>query len=166
MDKQQLQQYLRNEKNGVKKIISYPSGLKMEVYLLRPELVYGKREMANKLDSIRYFMISFSKNDQEALLQAGGVNAYSQLIENLSFNAAQFCRLIVDKKDTVQMENTSFSNLYGTASSNSLLVTFKTKLPETQYELDLDELGFNIGDTKVIFQKKDINQFNNIIFKN
>ena len=110
-------------------------------------------------------MISFSKNDQEALLQAGGMNAYSQLIENLSFNAAQFCRLIVDKKDTVQLENASFSNLYGTASSNSLLITFKTKLPETQYQLDLDELGFNVGDTKVIFQEKDINQFNNIILK-
>lgn len=166
MNREQLQNYLHDEENGVKKTINHRSGLKMEVYALRPELIYGKTKPVNKLDSLQYFMISFSKENREALLQAGAMNTYSKLVENLSYNTSQFCRLIVDKKDTVQLENSTFSNEFGTSPANSLLLIFKTKLPESQYELDLDELGFNIGDTKVVFQKKDLDQFTHINLKN
>ncbi|WPU99894.1 hypothetical protein SNE26_28195 [Mucilaginibacter sp. cycad4] len=161
MNEQELRKYMLDEKNGVKKEIVDANQLKLEVYLVRSELINDKKK-EDKKDSLRYFMLAFSKNDREALAQYAGQNNYAQLVENLSFNAAKYCRLIINKKDTVQVSNYSFINNYGTSPSNNLLLVFDAPLPESEYELDVDDPGFDISDSKFIFKKTDIKTYYNI----
>ncbi len=161
MNKEELRKYMQDEKNGVKKEIVDAGGLKLDVYLVRSELISDQKK-EDKKDSLRYFMLAFSKNNREALAQYAGEDNYAQLVENLSFNAARYCRLIINKKDTVQVSNYSFTNNYGTSSSNNLLLVFNAPLPESEYELDVDDPGFNMPDSKFIFKKADINTYHNI----
>jgi len=163
MDRQHLNQYVRDEGNGLRKRDSSTNGIKIDVMMIRPELLFdGSKNMKKISDSLRYFMISFNKNDREALLQAGDQSTYSTLVENLSLAVTKYCRLIVDKKDTIQINNYSFSNGYGTAPANNLLLIFKAPTPQKEYDLELDELGLNIGTRKYTFKEEDITNLDNI----
>lgn len=163
MDRQHLNQYVRDEDNGLRKRDSSANGIKIDVMLIRPELLFdGLKNKIKISDSLKYFLISFNKNQREALLQASSQSTYSTLVENLSLEVTKYCRLIVDKKDTIPVNNYSFSNGYGTASANYLLLIFKAPMPQKGYELELDELGLNIGNRKYTFKEEDITNLNNI----
>jgi len=167
MTNKELSQYIHKEKNGVYKELTTANGIKTEIYMIRPELVYiqpGMKMVSN--DSLKYFLISYSKGGREALPQYAGTGSYAALVDNLSFGASKYCRLVLDHKDTIQVNNAQFNNAYGTAPSNTWLLVFKAGLPKDEYELNIDEFGFNTGNTKVVFQKNDIEQLNNIIIKN
>lgn len=162
MSRKELKEYMRSDKNGVKQIKEY-NGIKAEAFLIRPELIGDLyKRNPNTLDSLRYFMISFSKDGREALPQAGDIDKYSQLLNNLSFPSAQKCYVIEGNNDTLQIVNSSFSNTYGTGPSNNLLLVFKSKKIQSDCRLILEEIGFGFGKMKFGFKKKDIENFYSI----
>jgi len=161
MNIKDTQSYLRNDKNGICKVIQ-KNGLRLEAFILRPELVFNTTTKKNTQDSLRYFLLSFSKDGKEALPQVANPNQYANILNNLSFNVAQYCRVIENGRDTLNVNNSSFLNTYGTSASNSLLVVFHSSNPLTECTLELDEIGFGIGQHKMEFKKKDIEKFYNI----
>lgn len=165
MNRKELQVFLQNEKNGVKKVFDNKDGLKIEVYALRPELVFpanGKSTLGKSGDSLIYFMVSFSKDGKEALAQSESFDQYAGLLRNLSFNAGDYCFLIKDNKDTLALNNSYFSNTYGTGAANNLYLVYNNKTEVADYKLVLTEFGFGIGKREFVFEQRNINKFNKI----
>jgi hypothetical protein len=168
MNREQLRAYIYDDSNGLKKVFQDKNGLLFEAYLIRKELIEsGKfKENATANDSLAYFMLSFSRNGRELLGQGNDFGTYATLINNLSFNAAAYCQLLVNEKDTLKLNNSSFVNTFGTASANNLLLVFKTKKSVTDYTLLFEDIGFGTGNQKFLFRKKDIQHLNHIVLKN
>lgn len=162
MNKKDLLSYVRNESNGLKKTVETKGGIKVEVFALRRELLSIKDDQRISIkDSLVYFMVSFSAEGKEALSQVGNFDQYAQLINSLSFNPGQYCKLISDR-DTLDLVNSYFLNTYGTSSSNNLLVVFKKKDQHADYELVLSDLGFGTSRLKFLFRRKDIEKLQHI----
>lgn len=168
MGREQLRSYINDDSNGLKKVYQDKNGLLFETYLIRKELIESSKikDNAYTTDSVAYFMLSFSRNGRELLGQGNDFGTYATLINNLSFNAAAYCQLLVNEKDTIKLNNSSFVNTFGTASANNLLLVFKTPKPVTDYTLLFEDIGFGTGNQKFLFLKKDIQHLNNIVLKN
>lgn len=162
MTKDEIRTYIQDTDNGIKKEYADSSGLKMEAYLIRRELIYDTTQPAKQPDSLKYLMVAFSKKGREALASSVRADNYLELVQNLSFGAGKYCRLIVNQKDTLQVSNYSFSNNYGTSPANNLLLIFNAPTINSDLQLDVDELGFNTGDAHFIFKQSDIKNFYNI----
>ncbi len=162
----EVHKLMERESSGLKKTATFPNGLKMEVYLFPRQLLGPGLEQKDSLQASQYFLLSFSKDGTEALHSLAGTNHYYPALENLSFKAEDFCRLVVDKKDTVRLSNSHFTNLYGTGAANELILVFDAKTPKSQYELEIDELGLNAGNTQFTFSKWVVERVNQIKITN
>lgn len=168
MNCEQLRAYINDESNGLKKVYTDKDGLLFETYLIRKELMEpaNVKEGASTNDSLVYFMLSFSRNGRELLGQGNDFATYATLINNLSFNPAAYCQLLVNEKDTLKLNNSNFVNTFGTASANNLLLVFKITKPVADYTLLFEDIGFGTGNQKFLFRKKDIQRLNHIVLKN
>lgn len=162
MTKRDLLAYVKDEDNNLKKTIKTFNGVNVEVFVLRRELLptfEKKSQLIN--DSLAYFMVSFSNRGKEALSQVGNFDQYAQLINNLSFSAGDYCTL-KSERDTLDMVNSYFLNTYGTSSANNVLMVYKKKNHQSDYELIVSDPGFGTGPMKFLFREKDIEKLNKI----
>ncbi|MBS7566480.1 hypothetical protein KHS38_18895 [Mucilaginibacter sp. Bleaf8] len=150
MSQKELSAYIKDTGNSLTYHISNRDSFEMAVSVIRPELL-GKK--IQSVQNARYFLLSFSRHGREALSQVGNINKYAQLNNNLSFNLPQYCRLIVDRKDTVRLANYAFNNTYGLAASNNILLVFQLPAAKKNYMLTIDEIGFGLGQQKFEFDR-------------
>ena len=165
---EKLSAFVIDEEHGLKKT-AVLNNINIEV-TYRPVdlLVYqeiGKQVVdAKEIGIIRkkynqyiYFVLSLSKDNREALHQAGG-SQYGELVQTLSFRMNDYVTLTTAANDTIPVGDFMLNRTYGMSSSTDLLFAFdkgKT-IGQDWIQFNLNEFGLGIGNQRFRFAMEDI----------
>jgi hypothetical protein len=118
------------------------------------------RKLLNKYKNQYYFILSFSKDNKEALYKMdAGFDHFSDLVQKLSFGMNEHVNLTTSGRDTIYVADYVFPRTYGMGSSTSLLFAFeREKAKDDEWiQFNLSEFGMGLGRQTFRFNKKDIN---------
>jgi hypothetical protein len=123
--------------------------------------------LRDKYSKYCYFILSLSKNNQEALHQSNNFNQYSELTQTLSFRMNNFVNLTTSAADTIPTSDFALDRTYGLSRSTSVLFVFKrekiTGKPWVQF--NLNEFGMGVGNQRFRFATRDLEDAPKIKFK-
>ncbi len=118
--------------------------------------------LQNKYNQQLYFKLSYSYNSKDLLSQATSKKVFGGLVQTLSFSMHNYVSLITNTKDTLQLIDCHYLRLYELANNTEMLLVFdKEKIKNKKVEwlrLDLDDLGFGIGQLSYKFSTNSINK--------
>jgi hypothetical protein len=172
LSKQELTQYIGNKKNGLVKDQEI-NGTRVRLsyqpacILVTQELEDGQKndstiikKLEEKYNSHYYFLLRFSRNGKEAIRELGSFSSYSDMVQVLSFQMANFVNLTTVQKDTVMLADYLFDQTYGMSDANTVLLSFeKSKIEKSKsIEINIGECGFRTGAMKFILNKEDIDK--------
>jgi len=121
----------------------------------------------DKYSKYYYFILSLSKNNQEALHQSNNFNQYSELTQTLSFRMNSFVNLTTSASDTISTSDFALDRTYGLSRSTSILFVFKKEkiTDQSWVQFNLNEFGMGVGNQRFRFATKDLNGAPKIKFK-
>lgn len=166
---EELTKYIANEDNGLIKKAEI-NDTKIEVTYRPTDLWVHQEldseaadtakvsELRNKYSSYYYFIVSLSRNNKEALHQAGDFGTYSELVQTMSFRMAEYVTLTTARQDTIPVGDFMLNRTYGLSPATDLLFVFsKEKAKDKEWvQFNLNEFGLGIGNQRFRFRTKDI----------
>ncbi len=122
----------------------------------------------NKYDDYLYFILKISKEKKDALYASDGYGKFSELLQNLSFRMGDFVEMVTSEQDTVPLADAHYSRLYGMSEATSVMLAFnRERLQESDWvQVNMKDLGLNVGRTNYRFKSKDLLKAPSIDFKN
>lgn len=111
------------------------------------------------LSSYTYFLFKVSKEGHEIVdAMVGDSPRFNQVLDHLSFKIGNDFRLI-NKRDTVRVEDFIYARSFGAANGSSVLLAFKYPVRERSGDVSLifDDSFFETGLTQFDFDIADIN---------
>jgi hypothetical protein len=114
--------------------------------------------LREKYSSSYYFIVSFERNNGEALHQVKGMEAYSQLVHIMSFDMAQYVTLTTNGQDTIPVGDFMLNRTYGLSTTTDLIFAFdKKKATNSEWvQFNINEFGLGLGNQRFRFSKKDL----------
>ena len=128
-----------------------------------PEL----KRLLNKYKNQYYFILSLSRNNGEALYQAGGgMGRFSDLVQTLSFRMGSFVHLTTAENDTISVADYVYPRTYGMGEATHLMFAFdKTKARGKDWiQFNLREFGLGLGNQNFRFKTRDLEKVPGIDF--
>lgn len=178
-DETTLNAFVQNADNGLLNR-QERNGYELTLYN-RPTDLWVAQELKNEIptdsllntirqryDDYLYFILKISKEEKDALYASGGQGAFSELLQNLSFRMGAFVEMVTSKQDTVPLADAHYSRLYGMAGATSVMLVFnREKLTSTDWvQVNMKDLGLNVGRTNYRFKSRDLLEAPSIDFKN
>jgi hypothetical protein len=169
VSKEELNEYVRDKGNGLRKGTT-KNGIELTAsYRPRDLLIIQEWEHVNKKDSSTlqqlkqkytgqdYFVLELSKDNKEVIRQLEEFAQYSDMVHVLSFEMSRFVN-ITTAKDTVELMDYVFEQNYGLGAANRLMFVFPSEKLKTadSYDLNINEFGLNTGNVQFHFRRKDI----------
>lgn len=105
-----------------------------------------------------YFRISFSKNNKEVIRQLDDFQAYSQMVQLLSFRLDNYINATGVADEAIAVEEYAFERNYGLANANRVMIVFKKEdfSRSDQIPIVVKELGFGTGTLHFRFNRKNL----------
>lgn len=168
---EQLNSFVQDESNGLKQKVEI-NGLMAEVVYLPTDLLVS-RELGNseanleqvndlrqKYSNYHYFILSLSKEKQEALNIGNDFGRFGELVKIMSFRMTDYVSLSTNVIDSIPVGDFILNRTYGMTSSTDLLFVFsKEKTKECEWvQFNLNEFGLGIGNQRFRFQYQDLKQ--------
>lgn len=112
-------------------------------------------DLVRKYGKHKYFVLSLSRDNQEALHQT---NAYSKLVETLSFKMSEFVFLTTSNRDTIPISDYTLDRTFGMNRTTDLIFAFDNeKIKNTDWvQFNLNEFGLVSGNQRFRFMTKDL----------
>lgn len=126
------------------------------------------RQLLDKYKDQYYFILSFSKDNKEALYKMdAGYGHFSDMVQKLSFGMHEHINLTTSGRDTIYVADYVFPRTYGMGSSTSLLFAFeKEKAKDDDWiQFNLSEFGMGLGRQTFRFNKKDMSNIPGINYR-
>lgn len=122
------------------------------------------KRLRSKYSDNYYFLLALSKDGKEALHQIG-TDQYSQLVQRLSFQMADYV-FITSGNDTLKVADYILDRTFGMATATNMLFAFKKKdsLKADWLQFNLKEFGLGIGSTRFRFKKQDLEDIPSALF--
>lgn len=122
--------------------------------------VVDAKEIGNlrkKYSQYIYFVLSLSKDNKEALHQAGG-SQYGELVQTLSFRMNEYVTLTTAANDTIPVGDFTLNRTYGMSGSTDLLFVFDKKktIGQDWIQFNLNEFGLGVGNLRFRFAMENI----------
>lgn len=180
LTKEELNRYVLDEGNGLIKKETV-KGYQIQVTYRPTDLLIlqelGGNTSANphelerliqKYKDYRYFILSFSKDNKEALNNSGdsyGQNA--ELIQVLSFRMGSYVNITTSNHDTVFVADYIYPRTFGMNYATNLMFVFsKDKIKENEWlQFNLKEFGLHLGNQKFRFSVRDLEKTPKIKFE-
>jgi hypothetical protein len=174
----ELKAYIQNERNGLLKK-SNLEGTSIAVSYRPTDLWIFQETKSQLLDSAsyqqlytkyagnHYFILSLSKDNQEALQTSYGAERYRDLVQTLSFRMDQFVTLTTSARDTIPVGYFMLDRTYGLSGATNVLFVFdKAKSKGAEWvQFNMNEFGLGTGNQYLRFSTKDIEQAPTIDFE-
>lgn len=151
------------EINGVKLSLTYrPTELMVSQELEQQgDVIISRDSLMNKYKNNLYFILSYSKNDNEILSSISESRQKFNEVQNiLTFGMREKVALVNNKKDTIPLLDYNFPRTYGMARSTSLLFIFKKEEnfnDSNTVTFYVKDIGLGIGDVKFKYSINTIN---------
>jgi hypothetical protein len=173
-----LNAFVQNENNGLQKSLT-SEGTRISVSY-KPTDLWIHQELQNSastqeaIESLRkkysayhYFVVSFSRNSEEALTQLNNMREYGELVQTMSFRMDEFVSMTTSQRDTIPVGDFAINRTYGLSASTDILFAFsKEKTTGSQWiQIDLSEFGLGVGKQRFRFDIKDLEDAPLIDFK-
>lgn len=171
-DEAELNSFLQDKSNGYLQdivrqefkiqLISRPTDLLVAQEMNSSAL--GDTALINRLkrkyEDYRYFVLSISSNNQDALNASGNYAAFSENLSNLAFRMGEFVNMTTSARDTIPVADYHFPRLYGGGGTTQLLFAFHTKdMRDTEWvQFNLQDIGMGYGNTIFRFETEKILQ--------
>lgn len=170
----ELLRHTKKPKNGLLQSIEINKDTKLDLqYQPSDILVYNDyqdsekkdtsviRKLKDKYEMSLYFKLLLSSNGKEMLsYNTTSLKEVSERINTLAFHIQEYIYIITDKNDTIQASACFSDRTFGMNSSTNVLLGFSRKevMNETinKFKVNIDEMGFDIGDRFVVFDKQKI----------
>lgn len=161
--------YINDESNGLKKVAEV-NGTKVSVIYRPSELMVYQRfgaatdsnrvaieQELKKWSDKLYFKLSLSRGDRPVLASMPSQQAYSELINTLTFGLGPY-QTMVQGTDTLRFLDAQFARTYGKGYSDDILFVYKQPESENSESmvLTLEEFGLHTGRLRFRFDPKDI----------
>lgn len=104
----------------------------------------------------QYYLLSISREGNEALDPTRGFAAYSSLLQTLAFRPQEYMQLITSSGDTLLPHNAILERTYGLSTSTRVLVAFPSKENMREARLHIGEFGLGLGNLIFSFKQRDI----------
>lgn len=165
----ELRAYSLNESNGLLQRVDNGNSV-VEVIYHPKDLVFiqeisGRSLSKEQFDSIRngiqvydYFLLKLSKNGQEIVNSYTNDRiAYNKAINYLSYGISADI-VLVNNNESIDVEDFSYSQTFGSSSSSTLLVVFKSSLQDRlgRVLFIFNDNFFNTGVSEFQFKTEDI----------
>jgi hypothetical protein len=167
----ELQSYIADEDNGLQ-LSAEANGTKISV-TYRPTDLWVHQEISDAavdktvVDALRkkysayyYFIVSFSRNNKEAVHQMNSMEDYGDLVQTMSFRMSQYAVLTTAKQDTIPVSDFMMNRTYGLSSSTDVLFAFnKEKVKANDWvQINLKEFGLGLGNQRFRFITKNLEE--------
>jgi hypothetical protein len=168
----ELQSYIKDEEHGVHQVAEM-NGTRIDV-MYKPTDLWVQHEIEQeqsvtnaRIDSLRktydgliYFVLSFSRNNTEALHATNSMDQYSDLVQTLSFQMHEYVSLTTFNQDTIPVGDFMLNRTYGINNETEILFVFdKSKaIGEDWIQLNLNEFGLSTGNHRFKFFMKDLDR--------
>lgn len=179
MSTEDVYKFISDEKNGLqKKTLS--NGIDITT-TYRPTDLWVHQELVDetsnkdKVESLRskynkslYFVVSFSKGENEALQELGeGPTQFSEVMQTLSFRMPQYTTLTTSERDTIPVADFMLNRTYGLSTGTEVLFVFDAKVANQRewVQLNINEFGLHIGNQRVRFDMDDLRNAPKINFE-
>lgn len=171
MTPEELVSYVSEEENGLHKSAE-ANGTKINV-TYRPTDLWVHQELDEhtydtlQISSLRkkysgyyYFIVSFSRNNKEALHQHNDFSQYSDLVQTMSFRMPDYVTLTTSSADTIPVGDFMLNRTYGMSASTDILFAFnREKAVERDWvQFNLNEFGLGTGNQRFRFSTEDLNE--------
>jgi len=126
------------------------------------------KRLKNKYANYYYFVLSLSKNNEEAEYQTGGdFSKYSDLVQTLSFRMGQYIDMTTNAGDTIPVGDYIYPRTYGMGNASMLMFAFnKDKAKDKEWiQFNLKEFGLGIGNQNYRFKVNDLESVPKIKFE-
>jgi len=112
----------------------------------------------NRYGQYAYFIVSMDVQGKSALYGAsGGMDQFSDNLQDLSFRMADRTYLLTDKSDTAHVVDYVFDRTYGMGSTRLMFVFPRAEMETTgQFTFTLEEFGLHVGNQAFTFNNTDI----------
>jgi len=179
MDKEELLNYVLDENNGLSKTREYKD-YKIQVYYKPTDLLILQENGDNtqiaqkeytrlqeKYSPYDYFILSLSKEKEEALYKSEGFGQFSELVQVLSFRMGQYTNLTTTSQDTIPVADYVFPRTYGMGGATNLMFVFsKEKSQDDDWvQFNLQEFGMGLGRQVFRFDRKGLDKAPKIKFE-
>lgn len=123
--------------------------------------------LKNKYADHYYFILSLSKNDEEAEYNSGGdYGQFSELVQTLSFRMGQYVNLTTSNRDTIPISDYIYPRTYGMSNASTLMFAFDKEkaLDDKWVQFNIREFGLGTGNRNFRFRTKALEGVPNIKF--
>jgi hypothetical protein len=159
--------YVADEDHGLRKSVSSggatisvsyrPTDLLVRQTLtdrITPETIAERRR---QYAPYLYFVLGLSAGNREALHATAG-DAYSGLLQTLSFRMNDFITLTTSAGDTIPVGDFMLNRTYGMSASTDVLVVFSGEKARGKewVQFNLNEFGLGAGNQRFRFDMKDL----------
>lgn len=160
---EELSAYVADPHNGLCKqhqtkdlavSVSYQPSVLLGIPRSTPALNTLHQQVAPKQS--QYFLLTFSRNGQEALDPSRGFSAFSGLLQTLAFRPHEYLRITTATGDTLLPSNCELERTYGMGTSTRLLVAFPLDNLTQDITFHLAEFGLGTGFLQFYFKKRDL----------
>ncbi len=165
---EELQEYVRNEKNGLNKQKTF-GPVDVRVTYRPPDLLVAQETRGDVsdlslVDSLRngygrfaHFVLSLSANGKEVEtynLQGG----FGDRVTTLAFGMKEYVYLLSDQRDTIPVADYFYQRTYGVGGASELLFAFdRSKIEQGDwFQFVVDEFGLGVGNTRFRFDVGDL----------
>lgn len=174
---EELRKFLVDPDNGVRKVATINDftievSLRPTDFLVLQEVssdsIFQERieELRAKYGRYFYFLLSLSKNGQEALRPSSLGYDYSELVNVLSFRMGSYINLTTSRLDTIPLADAILTPTYGMSRSTDVILVFnREKSIETDWvQLNVNEFGMGIGNHRFRFMQSDLERIPKLDF--
>lgn len=148
---EELMDFVQDEDNGLVdarrvngidlKVVYRPTDLLVEREL-RPAKGKTVEKLRNKYGKYHYFVLSYAKGGRDVLKSGVRDQAdYAYKMQEMAYNMQSHVAMVGDGKDTLQLVDYVYQNMFGASNSTELLFVFDRK-EVGKY----DEVTFKLGD--------------------
>jgi hypothetical protein len=125
-------------------------------------------DLRKKYSSYYYFILSLSKDNQEALTPSDGMAQYSELVQVMSFRMNDYVTMTTSAKDTIPVGDFMLNRTFGIGQSTDILFVFNKEksIDKDWVQFNLNEFGLGAGNQRFRFKVADLANVPRLKFNN
>jgi|GEM_PF-886771 len=165
-----LRKYISDPKNGLLKEKSV-NGVTVRVsyqpvgFMVCRELDGSEKDNTKKASELEkkyernyYFLLTYSKEGNEAIRQLGSFSRYSEMVQVFSFEMQKYVNITTALNDTIPLSDYLFNQTYGLDDGNTILLSFQKEPVHASKWIDVNiaECGLGTGNIKFSFKRDDL----------
>lgn len=158
LPKEELQQFIQDESNGLSKSVKAGDVTMKLNYRPNDFLVWQEvsdeedtteiRKSFNRYNDYIYFVLQLSAGEKDALYGTSANQMdFNDRLQTLSFRMNQYVNLTTSELDTIPVADAYYTRMFGLSKSNDILFVFnKEKLDQDQWiSFNSKNFGFKTG---------------------